>query len=267
MLDLPIIIMSLHRRQIRLGVIVPSSNTVLEPLTYRIVASLSNEAIDLSVHFSRFRVTKIALSDDANAQFALDAMIAAAQLLADANVDVIGWSGTSASWLGFETDETLCSEIEKQTGIPATTSVLAMNKILSTMSRGSSGSLSIGLVTPYLQDVAAAIQRNYEEAGFPIYSDTCRYAGLSDNFQFAALEESKLDTMVEDVVWNGATSVMIMCTNVAAAHKAKYLETRYNITVLDSVAAVVRGMLEILNLDISSLGDGQADPWGCILRR
>jgi len=50
----------------------------------------------------------------------------AAELLAHAEVDIIGWSGTSAGWLGFDKDVTLCDEIEKVTGIKATTSVLAL---------------------------------------------------------------------------------------------------------------------------------------------
>ena len=80
--------------QIKLGILVPSSNTSLEPLTSAIISSLPN----VSVHFSRFPVTKIALSQDALAQFDDAPILHAAQLLADAEVDIIGWSGTSAGW-------------------------------------------------------------------------------------------------------------------------------------------------------------------------
>ncbi|MDR3496087.1 MAG: Asp/Glu/hydantoin racemase, partial [Ancalomicrobiaceae bacterium] len=40
---------------LRIGMLTPSSNTVLEPVTSRILAGLA----DVSVHFSRFRVTAI----------------------------------------------------------------------------------------------------------------------------------------------------------------------------------------------------------------
>ena len=43
----------------------------------------------------------------------------AAELLADAKVDVIGWSGTAAGWLGFDADLRLCERIEERTGIRA----------------------------------------------------------------------------------------------------------------------------------------------------
>ena len=81
---------------VRLGVLTPSSNTALEPLTSAIVAGLPG----VSAHFSRFKVTEISLSPDALGQFDDSKILAAAELLADAKVDVIGWSGTAAGWKG-----------------------------------------------------------------------------------------------------------------------------------------------------------------------
>ncbi|KAK5061264.1 hypothetical protein LTR84_007806 [Exophiala bonariae] len=111
-------------RKIRIGILVPSSNTALEPLVYAILSSIQSEDISISVHFSRFHVTKIDSSESADAQFELETILAAARLLADAHVDVIGWGGTSAGWLGFNIDERLCAAIKAETKIPATTSTL-----------------------------------------------------------------------------------------------------------------------------------------------
>src|ERR1700759_886663 len=85
---------------IRLGMLTPSSNTALEPITSAMLAGLPG----VSAHFSRFKVTEIALSDQALAQFDTDNILRAAELLAHAKVDVIGWNGTSSGWLGFDTD-------------------------------------------------------------------------------------------------------------------------------------------------------------------
>ncbi len=49
----------------RLGMLTPSSNTMLEPVTYAMLAGLP----DVSAHFGRFKVTEIALSDQALGQF------------------------------------------------------------------------------------------------------------------------------------------------------------------------------------------------------
>ena len=80
---------------LRLGILTPSSNTSLEPLTCRIVADLD----DVTAHFSRFSVTEISLHSEALNQFDDENIISAAKLLGDARVDVIGWSGTSSGWL------------------------------------------------------------------------------------------------------------------------------------------------------------------------
>ena len=51
---------------------------------------------EVSAHFSRFRVTEIALSGPALAQFDDAEILRAAELLAHAKVDVIAWNGTSS---------------------------------------------------------------------------------------------------------------------------------------------------------------------------
>ena len=85
----------------------PSSNTVLEPVSQAMLAGVP----EVSVHFARFRVTEISLRDEASAQFQQARLLEAADLLADAKVDVIAWNGTSASWLGFDADRRLCEQI------------------------------------------------------------------------------------------------------------------------------------------------------------
>ncbi len=87
-----------------LGVLTPSSNTVLEPLTAAMLQGLP----DISAHFARFRVREISLGEAALGQFEEAPILDAARLLADARVGSIVWSGTSAGWRGFAADERLC---------------------------------------------------------------------------------------------------------------------------------------------------------------
>src|SRR5215469_14870478 len=122
----------------RLGMLTPSSNTALEPVTYAMLSGVEG----VSVHSSRFRVTEIALSESALRQFDASEILRAAELLAHAKVDVIAWNGTSASWLGFDRDVRLCEEITAATGIRACTTVLAYRDLLRRL-----GCERIGLVT------------------------------------------------------------------------------------------------------------------------
>ena len=52
-------------KRVLLGMLTPSSNTVLEPVT----ADMLREVPEASAHFGRFAVTRIALSEGALAQF------------------------------------------------------------------------------------------------------------------------------------------------------------------------------------------------------
>src|SRR3984957_8964018 len=124
----------------RLGMLTPSSNTALEPITSAMLACVEG----VSVHFSRFKVTEIALSEAATRQFDHGEILRAAELLAHAKVDVIAWNGTSASWLGFDRDERLCERITEATGIRVRTTVLAYRDLFRQLAKA-----RIGLVTPY----------------------------------------------------------------------------------------------------------------------
>ncbi len=231
-------------RSIRLGVLVPSSNTALEPLTNAIISSIKSAQFRISVHFSRFRVTTIDLSSSANEQFEFLPILMAARLLADAKVDVIGWSGTSAGWLGFEHDEKLCAAIKEDTGIKATTSVLSLNAILRSL-----GVSSFGLVTPYSSEMNELIRANYLAIGVDINENWERHLGITDNNAIVEVDEATLDAMVVDVASNGAQVISTFCTNLRAAQRVVHWEKSSSIIVLDTVCTVVWGMLRLAEVE------------------
>ena len=88
-------------KRILLGMLMLSSNTVLEPATQAMLSGLP----EASAHFARFKVTEIALSPAAPAQFDDTPILQAAELPAHARLDVIAWNGTSSGRLGFEADQ------------------------------------------------------------------------------------------------------------------------------------------------------------------
>src|SRR6185295_19363309 len=143
-------------------------------------------------HFSRFKVTEIALSGPALAQFDDSEILRAAELLAHAKVNVIAWNGTSSGWLGFERDVRLCERIRQATGIPACTAMLALNEILKI-----TGAKRVGFVTPYLDDVQARINANYARAGYEIAAE--RHLGIQDNFSFSEITADQMRAMTRDV--------------------------------------------------------------------
>lgn len=238
-----------------LGMLTPSSNTILEPVTASMLAGLP----EVSAHFGRFRVTEIALSSGALAQFENREILAAAELLSHARCQVIGWNGTSSGWLGFESDRALCTAIERSTGALACTSVLALNEILK-----ETGVRRLGLVSPYRDDVQEAIVRNYAGEGIDCTAE--QHLGLQDNFSFSQVTEEEIRTMVREVMSGPAETrpeaVAIYCTNLRGAPMAARLEAEFCVPVYDTIATVVWKSLRLAGVDTRRLAQ-----WGSLFTR
>lgn len=236
---------------VRLGVLTPSSNTALEPLTSALAAAVPG----CSAHFSRFKVTEISLSAQALGQFDDSKILAAAELLADARVDVIGWSGTAAGWLGFDADRRLVQRISERTGIPATTAVLALNELLAL--RGVS---RLALVTPYTADVQQRIVDNYRAIGIEVVAE--RHLGISVNHDFALVEPERLLTLMREVALVRPQAITTFCTNLRAAGLAERVEAELDIPLLDTVSTTVWGQLRAVGVNPAQvLGWGRLFSW------
>jgi maleate isomerase len=228
---------------IRIGMLTPSSNTVLEPVTSALLAPLSDR---VSFHVSRFRVTQIGVDTDANRQLDHGAIVSAAGLLGDAKASVIAWNGTSASWLGFETDESLCAAIEQHTGVSATSAILTLNAML--FSRGVK---RLGLVTPYTADVEGRIMANYSDVGIDVVAQA--RCDLRDNYSFAEVSEPTIEAMCRHVADARPEAIAIVCTNLRGPFVAARLERELKIPVLDSIAVTLKGCLDAVGVEADAL--------------
>ena len=236
--------------RILLGMLTPSSNTVLEPVTSAMLAGLP----DASAHFGRFRVTEISLRDKALNQFDNAPLLRAAELLADARVNVIAWNGTSAGWLGFDADEALCRAITAATGIAACTSVLALNQALQLY-----GARRIGLVTPYLHNVQDKIIQNYSQSGFEIVAE--RHLNDPGNFSFSEVSAATLRQMIYEVAASKPDAITTFCTNLRAAPLVEELEQEIGIPILDTISVVVWQSLRLAGADPT-----RVQGWGRLFR-
>ncbi|NQW10420.1 MAG: aspartate/glutamate racemase family protein [Alphaproteobacteria bacterium] len=223
---------------VRLGMITPSSNTVLEPMTAALLASTPS----ITAHAARIRVTEISLDAGSAGQFDQTPMIAAARLLAEAKVASICWNGTSAGWLGPDRDRATAAAITEETGIPATSAVLATLDALKAL-----GSDGFGLVTPYVAEVQDRIRANFAAEGFPCVAD--RRLDITENFAFAEVEQATVERMIRAVADDGARAVIVLCTNVRGARLADRLEAELGITLLDSVSVALWGALRAAGAD------------------
>ena len=223
---------------IRLGMLTPSSNTVLEPMTGAMLA----ETPEITAHFSRLRVLAINLDGNATAQFDPAPMVAAAELLADAKVHAVCWNGTSGAWLGLDADRALCARITGATGLPCTTATLALHDALHAM-----GARRVGLVTPYLSSVQDAILRNLRAEGFdPVIE---RHLEDPGNYSFADHPAGKVEALTREAAAAAPDAIAIHCTNFRGTRGAVAIERESGAVVMDSIAVALWGALRAAGAD------------------
>ncbi|MCY4480533.1 MAG: aspartate/glutamate racemase family protein [Rhodospirillales bacterium] len=228
--------------QTRIGMITPSLNTVLEPVTYALLADLP----DVTAHFSRVRVTQISLGEDSAAQFADEPMLAAARMLADARVHAICWNGTAGSWLGPDFDRRLCQSIARETGIPATSATLALAELFR-----SRGVKRFALVTPFEDVLQEAIIDTYRREGFDCVAE--RHLDSADTFGYASIPPATTEGMIRSVTGAEPEAIAAVCTNLMGAPHAQALEAEAGRPVYDSVAAALWGTLALAGADPSRI--------------
>lgn len=223
---------------IRIGMITPSSNTVLEPETYRLLRDVE----DVTVHFARFTVLKIATEAGALDQFNIAPQLAAAELLADCRPDVIAWCGTSGGWMGLAQDRALCEAITARTGCPATTSTLAQIEAFQRL-----GVRRYGLVTPYLTEIQQKILQTFGAEGFECTAE--EHLEDPGNFSFSTYGPEQIADMVRRVAASGAEAISIFCTNFNGVGIAPDLERELGLPVIDSTTLTLWHALALAGAD------------------
>jgi maleate isomerase len=231
---------------LRVGLIVPSSNTVVEPE----LARLAGAVPDLELLATRVAVTHIDTNPASGRQFEPELMIDAARLLAHAGVDVLVWAGTSGCWLGLDHDRAIVSAIEDATGIPATSSTLALLDACHAF-----GASRLFLLTPYVPAVVEQITDTLAAEGLTVSGG--RHLGICDNAAFGAVPMSTLQSIIGEVAGSDCHAVAVVCTNLRALPLLEAdVERSVGVPILDSVAATVWGAARRIGVPFRCAGFG-----------
>jgi maleate isomerase len=213
-----------YRQQSKaIGTITPSGNVVVE----RVTTAILRDFPDVSGHFSRIPVfgSSDAYKDDYN----WDAMLGTAELLSHAKVDVIAWNGSKGASLGFDADATLCERITQATGVTATTSILALDRVLR-----ETGVKSIGLVSPHTDDYQAKVVARFTARGYPCIAEA--HSGFSDNFSYCTVPDADIVAMIRTVAQAKPDAIVTFCTNFPAAHLLAPMEQETGIPMYDTTS-------------------------------
>ena len=109
------------------------------------------------------------------------------------------------------------------------------------------GAKRIGFVTPYLDDVQARINANYEKDGYTIVAD--QHLRMQDNFSFSTVAEDQIRAMTKQVAAARPDAIAIVCTNMRGAPLGEELEAEYGIPIYDTISTTVWGSLRAAGVD------------------
>jgi maleate isomerase len=182
----------------RIGLLVPSSNTTVEPEFYRALPA------DVSLHVGRLPIEQV--TPDRVAEM-VDPLETEAKKLASANVDVIVLGAAAPSFLkGRGYDREVAGRIEQATGKPATTASTALLASLEAL-----GVRRIALGTAYsgkVNDIAIAF---LAANGIEVARTEC--LGLVDNLEIGRLDVETAYDLGRKVDCPEAQAVTFLCTN------------------------------------------------------
>jgi len=218
----------------RIGLIVPSVNTVLE-----------NDLRLFLPERARAHVTRIRLTGTTRDQLvrALEAVPDAALLLGDAGVDAIGLACTGASMLGGAGGERALSErISAATGVPATNTMEALLDAFEALRLR-----RIALFSPFDDRFNAEEAAMLEAAGVSVV----RTVGLAiaDPRHCANIPPETIAAQAQAADHPDAEGIFLSCANLRGLEAAAALEDAVGKPVITSNGAVLWAMLRLARID------------------
>ncbi|MFZ4285671.1 maleate cis-trans isomerase family protein [Variovorax sp. HJSM1_2] len=227
-----------------MGVITPSGNTVVERVTLAILENFPQ----VTPLFSRTPV--FGETDAYPTSYDEPGMLGAARLLAHAKPDVMVWNGSKGAKIGVACDHDFSAKVLAETGIPCSTSIIAMEQVLRERKL-----TRVALVTPYDDVYQEKLIAALVEAGYDVVGES--HAAQKDNISFASISAAEIGALVRKVAPSKPDAILVLCTNLPAAPVVPALEEEFDILTLDSTALGVWAGLKLLGLDTTP-----ARAWG-----
>jgi maleate isomerase len=227
-----------------IGVITPSGNTVVERVTQAIMSHFPG----VTALYSRTPV--FGEADLFPDSYGVEDMLVAARLLAHAKPDALMWNGSKGAKIGIEHDRDYCAQVQSETGIRCSSSILALDDVLR-----SRGLKRVAIVSPYDSHYQEGLVEGVRAMGYEVVAE--RHVELKDNISFASIPASSIAEMVRSAAASRPDAVLTLCTNFPAAPVIPALEAETGIPMFDSVSIGVWQSLRMLDIDTSP-----ARAWG-----
>jgi maleate isomerase len=217
----------------RVGVVVPSSNTVMEVDLYRGLPS------DVTVHSARMYMVET--TPDGEAAMLDDYLPAAIRDLASARPDVVVFGCTSAGALrgkAYETD--LIRRLADETGAEA---ISVANAVGAAINRR--GAKRIGVVTPYVESLNEPIRASLEADGLEVVG--IHGLGIDENFEIASVEPARIAEFAAECFEGEALDLLFAsCTNFRALEARERIEELLGVPAMTSNLAALEAVMDAL---------------------
>jgi maleate isomerase len=217
-------------RPARVGLMIPSSNTMME------VDFARELPPGVALHTARMFMEDTTPAGESRMldEFALPA----ARDLATARPDVVVFGCTSAGALrGNDYDTDLCERISELTGAPAVSTIAAVRAAIE-----ASGAASVGVITPYVDELNEKIAASVEADGIQVAAITG--LGITDNFEIAEVGHDEIVAFAVRALGRLAAEgsidlVFASCTNFGAMAARPAIAERLGLPVVTSNQAVL----------------------------
>ena len=258
----------------KIGFIVPSSNTLVEPTCNAIAHSLNSSTISsankqILCLYTRISVHTLGTDAASTSQFATSRMVDAARLLADAECAAILWNGTSGMWTGasLADDEALAHAMSEATGVPCSTTTLATVAALRAL-----GARRLGVAVPYDEALMGKVVEFFEGVGDEgwrvVRAERMAVTPKGGNLGIGKVGVEEVREVVlracEELEGRGVPeAVVVACTNWRGAELAREVEERGEgrMVLVDSITVTVWMALRMIGWK------GGAEGWGRLLER
>ena len=214
----------------RVGLLLPSSNTTMEPDLYRMAPK------DVTVHTARMMLRDV--TPEGLEEMAGEAT-RAARLLKTADVDILAYGCTSGSLIrGVEWEKSLKRRLEETAGVPAVTTAGAVVEALRTL-----GAERVSVFTPYTNAVNIHERLFLEAHGYRV--DAMRGLGFTDNQMIGSVSTEQLESFIAPA--HDSDAAFVSCTNLPVVHLIEELEERHRLPFVTSNQATMWAALRGLH--------------------
>ncbi|MGB3438152.1 MAG: hypothetical protein WBA97_05305 [Actinophytocola sp.] len=193
----------MYGRRARLGVVVPSTNTTVEP---EFAAHVPH---DVAVFATRVLVAEVGTEAEKTASLLAmhDSLDRAVTELASAGVDAIAYACTSGSFLaGRDSDQGMCADLSRRHGVPIVTTSSALVAALHALS-----ATALAVATPYVAPVADGATAYLSQAGFDVVARNDLH--ILSNLDKGRLEPAAAYLAATGMDLADADAVVVSCTN------------------------------------------------------